>query len=73
MKINEAGWDRSLRVVVGLMLVALTVVGPQSLWGLAGVVLVATGIWGFCPLYRIFGLSTCPVHPKDVHGLGVSR
>ena len=73
MKINEAGWDRTVRVVFGLALLALTVIGPQTPWGLAGIVLVATGIWGFCPLYRIFGLSTCPAHAKDVRGLGVSR
>ena len=73
MNTNQAGWDRALRVVLGLTLLALTFFGPQTLWGLAGIVLVATGLWGFCPLYRIFGLSTCPVQPKDVRGLGVSR
>ena len=73
MKTNEASWDRGLRVVLGLALLSLTIVGPHTLWGLAGIVLVATGIWGFCPLYRIFGLSTCAIQPKDPHGLGVSR
>jgi len=73
MKTNEAGWDRGLRVVLGLALLGLTIVGPQTLWGLAGIVLIATGIWGFCPLYRIFGLSTCAVQSKDTHRLGVGR
>jgi len=73
MKTNEAGWDRGFRVVLGLALLLLTVVGPHTLWGLAGIVPVATGVWGFCPLYRLFGLSTCSVQPKDAHGLGLSR
>jgi hypothetical protein len=33
-------------------------VGPQSPLGYLGLVLVATGIIGFCPAYRIFGFST---------------
>jgi hypothetical protein len=61
MKKNEATWDRVVRVIVGLGLLALTVVGPGTLWGLVGVVPLATGLWGFCPLYRVFGLSTCSV------------
>lgn len=73
MKTNEAGWDRGLRVVFGLALLSLTVVGPHTLWGLAGIVLVATGIWGFCPVYWLLGLSTRSVPPKDTPSLGVSR
>jgi Protein of unknown function (DUF2892) len=61
MKNNEAGWDRGARVVLGLGLLSLTVVGPQSLLGLVGLVPLATGLVGFCPLYRLFGVSTCPV------------
>lgn len=60
MKRNEAGWDRGLRVALGLGLLSLTVVGPQTLWGLVGLVPLATGIAGHCPAYRIFGMSTCP-------------
>lgn len=60
MKVNEAGWDRTLRVVVGLGLLSLTVVGPKSLWGLVGLVPLLTGSVGFCGLYRVFGWSTCP-------------
>ena len=57
---NEAGWDRGLRVVLGLGLLSLTVIGPHTLWGLVGFVPVATGFWGFCPLYRLVGLGTRP-------------
>jgi hypothetical protein len=61
MKVNEASWDRALRVVIGLGLLSLTVVGPRTLWGLVGLVPLLTGVVGFCGLYRVFGLSTCPV------------
>ena len=63
MKNNEAGWDRGFRIVLGLALLSLTVVGPQTWLGLLGLVPLVTGLWGFCPLYRVLGLSTCPV-PK---------
>jgi hypothetical protein len=55
--INIAGWERALRVVVGAVLLVLAVVGPQSAWGLVGVVPLITGAMGFCPLYQAFGVS----------------
>ncbi len=61
---NEAGWDRVLRVLLGVALLSQTVVGWQSLWGLVGLVPLATGLLGHCPLYQIVGLQTCPV-PKS--------
>lgn len=64
MKINEASWDRAIRLAIGVGLLSLTVVGPQTLWGLVGIVPLVTGAVGFCPLYKILGMSTCPV-PKD--------
>lgn len=64
MKQNEAGWDRAVRVVLGLGLLSLTVVGPQTMWGLVGLVPLATGSLGMCPLYTVLGISTCPVHDK---------
>ncbi|HEY6100430.1 MAG TPA: DUF2892 domain-containing protein [Anaeromyxobacter sp.] len=56
---NENTLDRSIRIVVGLALLSLTLVGPKSLYGLIGIVPLTTGLVGFCPLYRLFGLSTC--------------
>jgi Protein of unknown function (DUF2892) len=61
MKKNEAGWDRGLRIALGLGLLALTVAGPKTWIGLVGVVPLATGLVGFCPLYKLFGLRTCPL------------
>jgi hypothetical protein len=58
---NEAGWDRGLRIAIGLGLLSMIFVGPQSLWGLVGLVPLTTGLWGFCPLYRLLGIRTGPV------------
>jgi hypothetical protein len=57
---NEGSLDRILRIVVGLVLIALVFVGPQTQWGWIGVVPLLTGIIGFCPAYAIFGIRTCP-------------
>lgn len=58
---NEGTIDRALRVIVGLILISLVFVGPQTPWGWIGVVPLLTGIIGFCPAYRIFGINTCPM------------
>jgi len=61
MKANEGGIDRVLRIILGLVLIALVFVGPKSQWGWIGVVPLFTGLIGWCPLYKILGLSTCPM------------
>lgn len=61
MKKNEAGWDRMVRLMLGLIGLSLVAVGPQTLWGLLGLIPLATGATGFCPLYAVFGISTCAV------------
>jgi len=59
-KANEGTIDRVLRVVVGLGLISLAFIGPHTPWGWVGVVPLATGLAGFCPLYTLLGISTCP-------------
>ncbi len=66
MKANEGTVDRIFRVVIGLALLSLVVVGPQSLWGLVGLVPLLTGIVGFCPLYKVVGFSTCPIAKRSL-------
>ena len=61
---NEGTADRVIRVVIGLGLLSIVFVGPQTPWGWIGVVPLATGILGFCPLYKLVGLNTCPVPKK---------
>ena len=50
--------DRSTRIVLGLILLSLVFIGPQTAWGDIGVILVATAFINFCPLYLILGFST---------------
>ena len=59
MNRNEGTLDRVVRVVVGLALLALYFVGPQTWLGLVGIVPLVTGLVGYCPLYRLVGVSTC--------------
>jgi membrane protein implicated in regulation of membrane protease activity len=58
---NENRLDRTIRIVLGLVLLALTVLGPRSMLGLIGIVPLVTGIVGFCPLYRLVGINTCAI------------
>ena len=64
MKVNEGGLDRSLRVIVGLVLVGLAATGTVGVWGWIGVVPIATGLMGWCPAYTAFGISTCATKPR---------
>lgn len=59
MNSNEGTIDRVIRVAVGVVLLSLVLVGPKSLWGLIGLIPLITGLVGFCPLYKLLGLSTC--------------
>jgi len=61
MQQNVGTVDRTLRVLVGLALIAASVLGYIGVWGWIGVVLVATGVFRFCPAYLPLGLSTCAV------------
>lgn len=56
---NEGTLDRALRVLFGLVLIALVFVGPQTPWGWIGIVPLLTGALGFCPLYTVLGIKTC--------------
>ena len=65
MKANVGGIDRILRIVVGLVLVALAATGTVGLWGYIGIVPILTGTFRFCPAYPLLGMSTCPMEkPK---------
>lgn len=59
MKANIGTLDRSLRIAAGLILLGLSMSGLIGLWGLIGIVPLATGLFRFCPLYPLLGISTC--------------
>ncbi len=60
MRQNEGSLDRTLRVIIGIALIAMVFVGPKTAWGWIGIVPLLTGLVGVCPLYRLIGMSTCP-------------
>lgn len=65
MKINVGTIDRIIRAVIGLVLIGLAATGTIGLWGWVGVVLLLTGVFSFCPLYAMLGMSTCPMKKND--------
>jgi hypothetical protein len=63
MKTNESVWDRVIRVVAGIALLALYFTGVVTGgWGIVFIVLNAalllTGVVGFCPLYSLLKIRT---------------
>ena len=59
MKVNVGPLERIARIIVGVGILSLTVVGPQTAWGYLGLVPLLTGVTGWCPPYSILGISTC--------------
>lgn len=63
MSKNVGSIDRTLRVLLGVVLLSLVVLldTPARWWGLVGLVPLLTGLFSFCPLYSLLGISSCPV------------
>ncbi|MEA3245107.1 MAG: DUF2892 domain-containing protein [Gemmatimonadota bacterium] len=62
---NNAGTaDRVVRVLAGLAIVSLAFVGPRTPWAWLGLIPLATGLVGSCPLYTLLGISTCPTRAR---------
>lgn len=55
---NEGSVDRVARVLLGSLLLSLFFFGPHTWLGLLGIIPLLTGVVGFCPLYRVLGVST---------------
>jgi hypothetical protein len=64
MQHNVGSVDRVVRVLAGLALIAATLLGYIGLWGWLGIVVLATGVFRFCPAYLPFGMSTCATKPS---------
>lgn len=56
---NVGSADRLIRIVLGLVLIAIVFVGPKTPWGWIGVVPLVTGFMRTCPLYTLLGVNTC--------------
>lgn len=59
MKKNVGSLERVIRIIAGIAILSLAFVGPQSPWAYLGIIPLATGLIGWCPLYALLGLSTC--------------
>ncbi|MEQ5801407.1 DUF2892 domain-containing protein [Halomonas sp. H10-9-1] len=64
MTSNVGGIDKTLRIAVGLLLIVLALTGTIGAWGWIGVVPLATGIFNFCPAYKLLGVNTCKLKKK---------
>jgi Protein of unknown function (DUF2892) len=56
---NVGGIDQLVRIIVGIALIAMVFVGPQTPWGWIGIVPLATAALSWCPLYTVLGIRTC--------------
>lgn len=63
---NEGTMDRMIRVIIGVAVLSLTVVGPRTAWGLLGIIPILTGLLGTCPLYSLLGINTCRVKKQKI-------
>ena len=64
MEKNVGSIDRIARIVLGLVLISLVFVGPQTPWGWIGVVPLLTALVGWCPAYRLLGIRTCSTRQR---------
>lgn len=59
MTINMGSADRAIRALLGVILLSLVFVGPQTAWGWIGIIPLATALMGNCPAYSLIGIKTC--------------
>lgn len=59
LKINMGRVDKTVRITVGVVLIALTLMGSVGIWGWIGLVPLITGLLGHCPVYAVLGFDTC--------------
>lgn len=58
---NVGGVDKTLRIVVGVVLILLAITKTLGPWAWIGVLPLATGLIGNCPLYKLLGINTCKI------------
>ncbi len=62
---NSGGIDRAARFILGVGLISIVFVGPQTPWGWLGLVPLVTAMVGWCPLYTVLGIRTsCSIDDK---------
>jgi uncharacterized membrane protein len=60
MKANVGTVDKTIRVIIGMVIIAIGAVAG-SWWGLVGILPILTAFTGFCGLYALLGISTCKI------------
>lgn len=61
MSRNVGGIDKILRILIGIALIVLALIGTIGPWGWVGVLPLATGLFNFCPAYKLIGINTCKI------------
>ncbi|WP_295553011.1 DUF2892 domain-containing protein [Limnohabitans sp. Rim8] len=56
---NIGNIERIIRILGGLVLIALAATNSVGVWGWVGLVPLATGLMGWCPPYSLLGINTC--------------
>jgi ABC-type polysaccharide/polyol phosphate export permease len=55
---NIGSIDSIVRIIIGVVLIALVFVGPKTAWGWLGLIPLLTVVFRFCPAYALFKIST---------------
>ena len=58
MRMNVGMIDKVLRIIIGIVLIALAFSGTLGVWAYIGVIPLVTGLMGWCPLYSLLGMDT---------------
>lgn len=72
MACNVGGVERPIRIFVGVVLLAIGAFASLPLVGTAmalvvGTIALVTGVIQYCPLWALFGMSTCPAQMSQKH------
>ncbi len=63
MKCNVGGTEKSIRIIVGIVIIAAGIF-LRSWWGIIGLAPLITGAIGYCPLSQALGTNTCEEHTE---------
>ncbi len=59
MEQNMGYVEQAVRMLLGLAIVSLAFVGPQTVWAWLGALVTFAGAWGVCPIYTLLGINRC--------------
>jgi hypothetical protein len=64
MKCNVGGWDKTFRLIVGILALGIGIFAPVApIWHVVAYVVAGiaflTALIGFCPLNALLGIDTC--------------